>query len=169
MVQIRNHHSKSEVLIQSETALNAGEEDHSMDQLEATHQRKHKDARYFWIPEQVQGKDFSMKKEKNCANIGRMPITASVLQCCSNGKMGVLQGHGSHTPLPDEGEAPMMDLVKGAADPIRIQRPEVRVCAEASVHNSKRTPKQIQGHQHRKRNRQLSMLIVNIETDAQTE
>ena len=31
------------------------------------------------------------KKEQNCANIGRMPIIASVLLCCSNGKMGVLQ------------------------------------------------------------------------------
>ena len=40
-------------------------EDHSMDQLEAIHQREHKDARYFWIPEQVQDKDFSIKKENN--------------------------------------------------------------------------------------------------------
>ena len=87
-------------------------EDHSMDQLEALHQREHKDARYFWTPEQVQDKDFSIKKEKNCANIGRMPIIASVLLCCSNSKMGVLQGHGSHTPLQDEVETPMMDLVK---------------------------------------------------------
>ena len=80
MVQIRNHNSKSEVLIQSETALNAGEtENHSMDQLEAIQQREHKDSRYFWIPEQVQDHDFSIKKEKNCANIGRIPIIASVL------------------------------------------------------------------------------------------
>ena len=49
MVQIRNHHSKSEVLIQSETALDADEtENYSMDQLEAIHQREHKDALYFW-------------------------------------------------------------------------------------------------------------------------
>ena len=40
-VQIGNHNSESEVLIQSETALNAGEtENHSMDQLEAIHQRE---------------------------------------------------------------------------------------------------------------------------------
>ena len=39
-------------------------------------------------------------------------------RCCSNDRMGVLQGHGSHTPLQDEVETPMMDLVKGAADPI---------------------------------------------------
>ena len=54
-------------------------EDHSMDQVEAIHQREHNDARYFSIPEQVQDKDFSIKKEQNCANIGRMPIIASVL------------------------------------------------------------------------------------------
>ena len=29
--------------------------------------------------------------------------------------MGVLQGHGSHTPLQDEGEMPVMDLVKREA------------------------------------------------------
>ena len=50
----------------------------------------------------------------------------------------------------------------------RPQRPEVRVCAEASVHNTERTPMQILRHQHRNRNRQLSV-IVNIETDAQNE
>ena len=103
-VQIRNHNSKSEVLIQSETALNAGEtENPSMDQLEAIHHRDPKDARYFRIPEQVQYEDFSIKKEKNCAAIGKMPIIASVLQCYSNCIFGVLQGHGSHTPQQDEG------------------------------------------------------------------
>ena len=30
-------------------------------------------------------------------------IDASVLQCYSNCKIGVLQGHGSHTPPQDEG------------------------------------------------------------------
>ena len=30
--------------------------------MEATHQTEHKDARYFWIPEQVQDEDFSVKK-----------------------------------------------------------------------------------------------------------
>ena len=92
VAQIGNHTSKSEAFIQSETALNAGEtENHSMDQLEATHQREHKDARYFWTPEQVQDEDFSIKKDKNCANIGKMPIIASVLQCCSNRKTGIPQ------------------------------------------------------------------------------
>ena len=130
----------------------------------------------FGYQKQAQDKDFRIKMEKNCANIGRMPIIASVLQCCSDGKMGVPQGHGSHTPPQDEGETSMMEKVRRAAapvcicrDPIRIQRPEVRVCAEASVHNSKRTPMQIWRRQHRNRNIQLSMLIVNIKTGAQTE
>ena len=92
------------MLIQSETALNAGEtENHSMDQLEAIHQREHKDARYFRIPEQVQDEDVSVEKEKDCANIGKRPIIASVLQCYSNCQIGAPQGHGSHTPLQDEG------------------------------------------------------------------
>ena len=77
VAQIGNHTSKSEASIQSETALNAGEtENYSTDQLEARHQREHKDVRYFWIPEQVQDEDFSTKKEKNCANTGKMPIIA---------------------------------------------------------------------------------------------
>ena len=104
MVQIRNHHPKSEVLIQSETALNAGERGSFDGSIGSKTQREHKDALYFWVPEQVQDKDFSIKKELNCANIGRMPIIASVLLCCSNGKMGVLQ-MGSHTPLQDEGRS----------------------------------------------------------------
>ena len=46
VVQIGNHKSKSEMLIQSETASNAGEtENHSMDQFEAIHQKEHEDAR----------------------------------------------------------------------------------------------------------------------------
>ena len=57
----------------------------------------------FWIPEQVQDEDFSIEKEKDCSNFGKRPIVASVLQGFLNCKIGVLQGHGSHTPLQDEG------------------------------------------------------------------
>ena len=60
----------------------------------------------------------------------------------------------------DEGETPMTDLVGGAADPMRIQRPKVRVCTEASVHNSKRTPMQIRRHQHRNR-----IKVVNVDCE----
>ena len=91
VVQIGNHTSKSEMLIQSETALNAGEsENHSMDQLEAIHRREHKDARYFRRPEQVQDEGVCIKKEKDCTNIGKRPIIASALQCYSNCEIGIL-------------------------------------------------------------------------------
>ena len=42
---------------------------------------------------------------------------ASILLCRSNCKMGILQGHGSHTLPQDEGETPMMDLVKKGCSP----------------------------------------------------
>ena len=45
---------------------------------------------------------------------------------------------GCRTPLQDEGETPVMDLVKGAADPIRIQRPEVRVCVQKPRYTTQR-------------------------------
>ena len=47
--------------------------------------------------EHVQDEDFSIKKEKNSANVGEKPIIASVLQCCLNCKIGIQQDHGSHT------------------------------------------------------------------------
>ena len=84
-------------------------------------------------------------------------------------RMGVLQGHGSHTPLQDEGETPMMDLVKGAADPIRIQRPEARVRRSLGTCRGRELRCRFGDNRNRNRNRQLSMLIVNIETDAQSE
>ena len=97
-------------LIQSETALNAGEtENYWVDQLEAIHQREHKDAWYFWIPEQVPDEDFSIKKEKNCANIGTRFSTAMLFKS----QDWYSTDHGSHTPLQDEGDETMMDLVTG--------------------------------------------------------
>ena len=78
--------------------------------MEAEQQKEHKDMRDFWIQERVQDGGLSIKEEKNCANVGKKPIVASVLQCCSNCKIGILQDHGSHTPLQDEGEEPMMGL-----------------------------------------------------------
>ena len=47
--------------------------------------------RDFWIQEQVRDEDFSVKKGKHCANVVTKPIVASVLQCCSNGKIGILR------------------------------------------------------------------------------
>ena len=74
-----------------------------MDQLEALHQREQRCTVLFWIPEQVQDADFSIEKEKDCANVGKRPIIASVLSGFLKCKIGVLQGHGSHTPPQDEG------------------------------------------------------------------
>ena len=93
VAQIGNHTSRSEASIQSETALNAGEtEASSTDQLGARRRG-----------EQVQDEDFSIKKEKNYADVAAEPIVASVPHFCSNCKVGILQDHGSHTPLQDEG------------------------------------------------------------------
>ena len=146
MAQIGNTTSKSEAPIQSGTALNAGETENSVtDRLKAGQQRKHKDMRDFWMQEQVRDEDLSIKKEKNCANVGKKPIVTPVLQCCPNCKIGILQDHGSHTPLLDEGEEPRMDL---AAASVCAQRPSVytqtryrprRTCASGTTFRSPMT------------------------------
>ena len=71
---------------------------HSTALLEVGHQREHRDERYFWIQEQVQDEDFSVRKEKNCANVGKKPIIASVLQ-----------------------KKPRMDLVIGCSPGMHVQ------------------------------------------------
>ena len=122
MAQIGNHISKSEASIQSVTALTIVETENFLtDRLKARHQREHKDVRYSWIQEQVRDEDFSIKKGKNYANVGTKPIFASVLQCCSKCKIGILQDCGSHTPLQDEGEEPRMDLVNGCSPSLHVQ------------------------------------------------
>ena len=99
ITQIASHTSKSEASIQSVTALNIGETENSLtDQLEASQQGEHKDMPYLWILEHVRDENFSIKKEKNCVNIGTEPIFTSVLllQCCK------LQVWYSNTPLQDD-------------------------------------------------------------------
>ena len=54
----------------------------STDRL-GTGQRTNSDSRYFWIQEQVQDGDLSIKKvlaAKNCADVGTKLVSASVLQ-----------------------------------------------------------------------------------------
>ena len=79
----------------------------------------------FEIPEQVQDTDFSVQKGTELRKYWK-----DANHCFSTIMMFKWQDgcptNGSHTPLQDEGEALMVDLVKGSADPIRIQRPEVR-------------------------------------------
>ena len=144
VAHIGNHTSKSVASIQSVTSLNVGETENSLtDRLKAGQQTKHKDMRYFWIQEQVRVEDFSIKDEKNCANVGTKPSFASVLQQHCKLQDWYSRDHGSHTPLQDDGDEPMMDLAP------RLQTWR---------------------HEHRNRNRQLLLvLIVTIETDAQGE
>ena len=58
--------------------------------------------------------------------------------------------HGSHTPPQDDGDEPMMDLVTGL-----------------QPRYGHKDPTWSRKHEHR--NRQLSVLIVNIKTDVQAE
>ena len=99
--QIGNHTSKPEASTQSVAALNVGEtETSSTDRLEARHQREHKDVRYFLIQNKVEAKtSFSVKKEKNCANVGTKPMFASVL---FKSQDWYSADHISNTPLQVE-------------------------------------------------------------------
>ena len=185
VVQIRTHESKSERLIQSETVSNAGEtENHSMDQLEAIHQREYKDTRQW---------------QERIAQISEQrPIIASVLQWYSNCKIGVLQGHGFHTLLQDEvwrrlwwiwqlvcksSVKPKDRCVytdklwcKTLREPWCIHRHDTNTetrgkCIQKSRYvftvNSDADSETTETSKNRKR--QLSKMIVNIETNAQTE
>ena len=104
---------------------------HSIHQLEAIHQREHKDARFFWIPEQVQDKDFSIKKERIAQ---KLEGCQSLLQYYN-----VVQIPNGYSTRPwiahstqDEGEEPMMDLVTVLHT--RYEYRDLRhVYAEASV------------------------------------
>ena len=111
------------------------------DRLGAGQRTKHIDTRYFWVQERVQDGDLNINKEPSAKTAQVMERSQSLLQYYNN--IGSLQKwysthHGSHTPLQDDGDDPMMDLVTG-------------------MHTRR--------HEHR--NRQLSALIVNIETDVQ--
>ena len=81
---------------------------------------KHIGTRYFWKQERVLDGHLSIKKAlsaKNCADVGTKPApqhhnnTASLQDWYST-------DHGSHTPLHDEGDEPLMYLVKGCSPDI---------------------------------------------------
>ena len=167
LAQIGNHPSKSEASIQKVTALNVGETENSLtDRLEAGQQREHKDMRYFWKREQVQCEDFSIK-EKTCANVGTKPIIASLQQCCSNCELVFYKTMDPTVHYKMKAD----ETCDGSGErlqPGRTQRPRYVHRQPRYVH---RDPMQTRRHQHRNksRNRQLPVLIVNTETDAQTE
>ena len=111
VAQIGNHTSKSEASIQSGTALNAGETENSLDGSIGSRTAKgtQRYARLLdtrtssrWRP-QYQGREELRKcwKEAN-----RCLSTAMLFKL----QHWYLQDHGSHTPLQDEGEEPMMGL-----------------------------------------------------------
>ena len=113
MTQIGNNISKSEASIQSRTALNAGETENSLTkQLEAIQ-------RYARLPgctgtsSRRRCQYQEGKEARECCNNAQNKATRcfcfSILcksqdWCCT--------GHGSQTPLQDDGDKPMMDLAQ---------------------------------------------------------
>ena len=169
VTQIENNTSKSEASIQGRTALNVGETETSLkDQLEAVQQREHRDTRDFLgigtsSRRRCQYQDG--KEARKCCNN---------TQNCSNCKIGVTTGHGYHTPLQDDGNKPMMDLAQSLQTWCVCEHVAASICAdEEELTVAQRAlvvfrylPRN--RNRNRNRNRQLSV-IVNIETDAQTE
>ena len=117
VAQIGNHTSKSEASIQS---VNDGETENSLtDRKKAGQQREHK----------------GIKKEKNCASVGTKPIFASVLQQLCKLQDWYSTDHGSHTPLQDDGDEPIMDLVTCCSPGMHVQtRCEHRGASETQAH-----------------------------------
>ena len=73
------------------------------DRLGAGQRTKHIDTRYFSTQERVQDGHLSIKKvptAKNCADVGTMSVSASVLQ--QHCKFAGLVFYGSHTPQQDD-------------------------------------------------------------------
>ena len=112
VAQIGNHTSKSEASIQSGTALNAGGTENSLDGSigSRTAQGTRRYARLLDTRNKFKMEASVSRKRRLAQMLESSQSFASVLQCCSNCKIGILQDHGSHTPLQDEGEEPMMGL-----------------------------------------------------------
>ena len=125
MAQIRNHHPKSEVLIQSETALNAGERG-SFDGSIGSNTSKRTQRCTIFLDTRTSSRQRLQYQE----GTELRKYWKDANHCFSTIMMFKWQDgcptNGSHIPLKDEGKTLMVDLVKGSADPIRIQRPEVR-------------------------------------------
>ena len=113
VAQTGNNTSKSEASIQSRTALNVGEmENWATDQLEAVQQREHGDTREFlgtgtsWRRrcQYEEGKE-----ARECCNITQNKANRSFCTTILfKSQDWYSTGHGSHSPLPDEGDKPMM-------------------------------------------------------------
>ena len=86
------------------------------DRLGAGQRTKHIDTWYFWTQERVQDRELSIKKLPKRRNAQMLERSQSLLQFYNN--LASLQDwystdRGSHTPLQDDGDEPMMDLVTG--------------------------------------------------------
>ena len=117
MTQVGNHTSKSEASIQSRTALKAGETENSVtDQLEAGQQREYKDTRDF-LDTRTSLRRRCQHQEgeelRTCYNKANRCFCATVL---FKSQDWYSTGHGSHTPLQDEGDKPVMDLAQSLPD-----------------------------------------------------
>ena len=108
VTQIGSHTSKSEASIQSRTALNSS----VTDQLEAGQQREYKDTRDF-LDTRTSSRRRCQYQEgeelrKSCNKAHRCFCTTILFKS----QDGYSTGHGSHTPLQDDGDEPMMDLAQ---------------------------------------------------------
>ena len=69
----------------------------------------------FWVPEQVRDEDVSIKKKKRANVATNTQNKANRCFCTATlfkSQDWYSTGHASHTPLPDEGNKPMMDLAR---------------------------------------------------------
>ena len=165
VAQIGNHTSKSEASIQSETALNAGETENLVtDQIEARHQREHKDVRYSWATRTSSRRRLQFQEGTELRKYWR-----DANHCFSTAILFKLQDWCSTRPWIPHSTARrrltklVMDLVKGCSPDAHRG---LDTCTETI---DMYTEIRCRFGDTRNRKRQLSVLIVNIETDAQTE
>ena len=116
VMQIGNNTSKTEASIQSRTALTAREMENLVtDQLEAAQPREHI-RENFWVLQQVRDEDVSIKQEEKRANVATIRKKKANRCFCTTiwfeSQDWYSTGHGSHSPLPDDGDKSMMDLAQ---------------------------------------------------------
>ena len=117
VTQIGNNTSKSGASTQSRTALNAGEtENLVMDQLEALQRREHRDTRDFLGTRTNSRRRCQYQEGKEarecCNNAQNKANRCFCTTILFNSQDWYSTGHGSHTPLQDDGDESMMDLAR---------------------------------------------------------
>ena len=114
-MEIGNNTSKSEALIQSRTALKAGEMENLVtEQLEAVLRREHRDTREFpgtGKSSRRRCQYHEGKEARDCCNNTQNKADRCFCTTILFKSQGWYStGHGSHASLQDEGGKPMMDL-----------------------------------------------------------